>query len=91
MSDVCNICGGIHCSKTMCIYSPPGTLIKFTCGGGYKHERKRARKILILDEIYMVNKIEVYDFHSTVTLEGMGADTCFNTSLFENLEQEQDR
>lgn len=67
----------------MDIYAKPGTLVTFTALGGHKSQKREAKKILKLGADYIVERIEIHDWSSSVWLEGF--DHAFNTTLFEEV------
>jgi hypothetical protein len=71
-------------ADNMDIYSPKGTKVKFTANGGYDLEIERSKKILSLNSIYTVSRVDVGDWYSSVVLEEF-PDESFNTVLFEKV------
>lgn len=74
-------------SRTMNIYTPPGSKIRFSlAGNGYPDASQRAREVLVINEVYTVRNIQVGGWTSYVTLEEVPGS--FNTVMFSNVDVE---
>jgi hypothetical protein len=87
----CEFCGDEFCAAygSMCIRSPKGTPVIFSGDGGYESERRDARDVLHVGEVYHVDSINIGDWRSTVTLNGICG--CFNTVMFERIPSNGER
>ena len=70
--------------KPMDIYSKPGTKVVYAYpDNGYNYECELAKEILVIGNVYEVEKINVGRFSTTVKLKGI--DRTFNSVMFKNI------
>lgn len=67
--------------KSMDIYSPKGTKVRFKNRGGYPYQLSKAAEELDMDTTYVVDRIEVHSFESTVYFE-QNPNRGYNTVMF---------
>ena len=78
----CPICKRKGCDeKTMCIFSPPGTMVRFTDRNGHDYEREWALEVLSVGTVYEVAYTKVGSSKSGAALVGFKG--LFNTVMFE--------
>jgi hypothetical protein len=80
----CSVRGRRDCDdKLMCIYSPPGTKVRFTGKNGQEIERERALLVLAVGSVYEVTSTDVGKCKSWTAL--VGVKGFFNTVMFERV------
>lgn len=75
--------------NSMDIFSPKGTKIVFSAGGGVDSDIIKGNKFLEIGKEYTVSKVKVSDWFSFVTLEEF-PDEEFNTAMFTNSDKKQE-
>lgn len=58
-----------------------GVKVRFTGDGGYTKQNSAANSLLVINDVYTVKVVKVYDFHASVWLEGY--EGPFNCIMFE--------
>ena len=67
----------------MCIYSPPGSKVRFDGRGGQEYEKEYARTVFTVGGMYEVTETTVGNCVSGVRL--VGFEGFFNTVMFDRV------